>query len=484
MSEIQQTPAGTLKVPGATLHYCVHGTGPMLLLLPGGAGDAEGASAIARYLADSFTTIAYDRRGISRSKLEEAPASLELETHSLKTHSLETHSDDAHRLLAALTTEPAFVFGASIGALIGLDLVSRHPEQLRKLVALEPPSGELLPDAARARAEATHRGIQENFRSAGMPAAMKIMGAASAIDFTDREPDVELPQPTPQRVADLTFFLTYDEPAVYRYRLDIAALKRASSRIVPAAGLNSGGGWPHESASGLAERLHLPLVEFPGGHTGYNLRPRAFAAKLREVLSKPPRFRRPEDFNLAYSGSPAWDIGRPQPIFVALAEAGELRGRVLDAGCGTGEHTLLAARMGLDATGIDAAPAAISLAEGKAQERGIAARFLVHNALQLEMLDGPFDTVLDSGLFHVFGDDDRRAYVASLKAAIAPGGRYFMACFSDRQPGDWGPRRVSEGEIRASFADGWSVDSIEPAEFEIRSGPPGAMGWLARITRV
>jgi pimeloyl-ACP methyl ester carboxylesterase/SAM-dependent methyltransferase len=451
----------------------------MLLLLPGGSGEAEGAIAIARHLADSFTVIAYDRRGISRSKLEEAPASL-----GLGTHSLETHSDDAHRLLAALTTEPAFVFGASIGALIGLDLTARHPEQVRKLVAHEPPSRDLLPQAAQARAEATHRDVQEAFRRAGMPAAMKIMGQASAIDFSDREPDVDLPQPTPQRAADLTFFLTYDEPAVYRYRFDIAALKRVSPRIVPAAGLNSGGAWPRESASALAERLHLPLVEFPGGHTGYNLRPLAFAAKLREVLRDPPRFRRPEDFNIAYTGSPAWDIGRPQPIFLALAEAGELRGRVLDAGCGTGEHTLMAARMGLDATGIDAAPAAISLAEGKAHERSIAARFLVHNALQLETLDGPFDTVLDSGLFHVFGDDDRRAYVASLKAAIAPGGRYFMACFSDRQPGDWGPRRVTESEIRASFADGWRVDSIEPAEFETRNVSPGALGWLARITRV
>lgn len=98
-------------------------------------------------------------------------------------------------------------------------------------------------------------------------------------------------------------------------------------------------------------------------------------------------------------------------------------------------------------------------------------------------LDGPSDTVLDSGLFHVFSDADRRAYVESLKSAIAPGGRYFMACFSDRQPGDFGPRRVTEGEIRASFADRWRVDSVEPAALEVRMGPPGVLGWLARITR-
>ena len=199
---------------------------------------------------------------------------------------------------------------------------------------------------------------------------------------------------------------------------------------------------------------------------------------------KTRRTRPPGEFNESYADRPPWDIGRPQPVFQALADAGELRGRVLDAGCGTGEHTVMAARIGLDATGIDFAPAAIALAQGKARERGIQARFLVHDALQLASLDGPFDTVLDSGLFHVFNDADRRAYAESLKSAVAPGGRYFMACFSDRQPGDWGPRRVTEGEIRASFSDGWRIDSIEPAQFDTLKDQPEVQAWLARITRI
>jgi SAM-dependent methyltransferase len=198
----------------------------------------------------------------------------------------------------------------------------------------------------------------------------------------------------------------------------------------------------------------------------------------------PARTRPPHDFEESYAGTPPWDIGRPQPVFLALAEAGELRGRVLDAGCGTGEHTLMAARLGFDATGIDVAPTAIALAEAKARERRIAARFLVHSALQLASLDGPFDTVLDSGLFHVFNDADRREYVESLTAAMAPGGRYIMACFSDRQPGDWGPRRVTEAEIRASFAEGWRVDSIQPAKFEVLLDQPEVQAWLVRITRL
>jgi cyclopropane fatty-acyl-phospholipid synthase-like methyltransferase len=143
----------------------------------------------------------------------------------------------------------------------------------------------------------------------------------------------------------------------------------------------------------------------------------------------------------------------------------------------------MAAGMGLDATGIDAAAAAIALAETKARDRGVPALFLVWNALQLASLDGPFDTVLDSGLFHVLNDDDRRTFVDNLRAAIRPGGRYFMLCFSDRQPGNFGPRRVSQEEIRASFDQGWRVDSIEPAKFDIRIAPDGALAWLALITR-
>ncbi|HEV2446247.1 MAG TPA: class I SAM-dependent methyltransferase [Candidatus Sulfopaludibacter sp.] len=184
-----------------------------------------------------------------------------------------------------------------------------------------------------------------------------------------------------------------------------------------------------------------------------------------------------------YACTPPWDIGHPQPVFQALADAGEIRGRVLDVGCGTGEHALMAAALGLDATGIDSAAAAIEVARSKAARRGLPARFLVGSALELAALGSQFDTVLDSGLFHVFDDAGRGAFVDSLKAVIPPGSRYFMLCFSDLQPGDFGPRRVTQSEIRASFAEGWRIDSIEPAKFEIRIVPDGALAWLARITR-
>jgi SAM-dependent methyltransferase len=200
-------------------------------------------------------------------------------------------------------------------------------------------------------------------------------------------------------------------------------------------------------------------------------------------LPRPGELRRPSEFDAMYAGTPPWDIGRPQPAFLELAERGALRGRVLDVGCGTGEHALMAASFGLEATGIDTSPTAIEIAERKAGERGLTARFLVWDALELGALGDMFDTTLDSGLFHVFDDDDRARYVESLRSAIPSGGWYFMLCFSDRQPGDRGPRRVSEREIRESFAEGWEIDAIEAATMDITIGPMAASSWRASITR-
>ena len=194
--------------------------------------------------------------------------------------------------------------------------------------------------------------------------------------------------------------------------------------------------------------------------------------------------RQKHDFEEMYTATPPWDIGRPQQPFLALADAGALQGSVLDVGCGTGEHALMAASRGLDATGVDIAEAAIDSARAKAEERGLDARFLVSDALDLPGLGRQFDTVLDCGLFHIFEDPDRPTFVASLRGVTRPGGRYFMLCFSDRQPGDWGPRRITEAELRESFADGWRIDSLEPSTIEITLDPAGVHAWLAALTRI
>jgi cyclopropane fatty-acyl-phospholipid synthase-like methyltransferase len=191
-----------------------------------------------------------------------------------------------------------------------------------------------------------------------------------------------------------------------------------------------------------------------------------------------------EEWDAVYAGAPPWDIGRPQATFLRLAETGQLRGPLLDVGCGTGEHALMAEALGLEVTGVDVAPAAIRVAQRKAEDRKLAPRLLEWDALELASLGEHYVTVLDSGVFHVFNDEDRRRYVESLSSVTVSGGRYHMLCFSDRQPGDWGPRRVTQSEIRDSFSEGWHVESIEPAIFEITISPDGAQAWLAAIRRL
>jgi cyclopropane fatty-acyl-phospholipid synthase-like methyltransferase len=199
----------------------------------------------------------------------------------------------------------------------------------------------------------------------------------------------------------------------------------------------------------------------------------------------------PPDWGTVYDTGtpPPWDIGRPQPVFARLAGSGLLTGRLLDAGCGTGENSLLAAAHGADVTGIDLAGGGIERARRKAAERGLSARFETADALSLGDLGLTFDTIIDSGLFHVFGDEDRARYVAGLAAILRAGGTYYLLCFSDRQPGTEGPRRVSRDEITAAFSDGWAVEDITAEAFETHAGQaPGSPGssaaaWLATIRR-
>ncbi|WP_230464919.1 class I SAM-dependent methyltransferase [Nocardia seriolae] len=185
-----------------------------------------------------------------------------------------------------------------------------------------------------------------------------------------------------------------------------------------------------------------------------------------------------------YATKPPWDIDRPQPALLALARAGALRGRVLDIGCGTGEHALPAAMQGHDAVGVDQSEAALETARAKARDRGLTVRFIRHDACRLGELAERFDTVLDCGLFHIFDGSARAACVDSLRAAITPGGRYLMVGFSDPETGTWGPRRLSRTEITEAFGDGWHVDSIEPTELEIIPPPrPGRRLARARDQR-
>jgi cyclopropane fatty-acyl-phospholipid synthase-like methyltransferase len=128
---------------------------------------------------------------------------------------------------------------------------------------------------------------------------------------------------------------------------------------------------------------------------------------------------------------------------------------------------MLASR-GLRVTGIDFVASAIASAKEKAAQRGIAATFLVKDALQLGEWDERFDGAIDSGVFHVFSDEDRAKYVAGLRAVVRPGGRLLLLCFSDATPGDAGPRRVKREELERAFAAGWEIESIEATRLAIR----------------
>ncbi|MBI5480343.1 MAG: class I SAM-dependent methyltransferase [Deltaproteobacteria bacterium] len=189
-------------------------------------------------------------------------------------------------------------------------------------------------------------------------------------------------------------------------------------------------------------------------------------------------------FESLYERPPSWDVPQPQPAFVARHEAGEIRGTVLDAGCGTGENALYLAAQGRAVWGLDVALPAIGQARAKAAARGLpAGRFLLGDALRLEALGLTFDTIIDSGLVHALCDRERALYVPSLARALRPGGLYHVLCFSDEQPGDEGPRRVRRDEVRGAFAPGWRVRRIEPARFVTRIHPGGARAWCATIER-
>lgn len=207
-----------------------------------------------------------------------------------------------------------------------------------------------------------------------------------------------------------------------------------------------------------------------------------------------------ERFDNGYrAGTTPWVINEPQPRVLQWERDGLLRGRVLDAGCGAGEHTIHLARLGYDVLGIDFSVPALELARSNAAARGVPAEFAVADALQLSDTlpagSPPYDTVLDSALFHVFGPQDRPVYARSLHAVTKPGGVLLLLALSDTEPGI-GPR-IPDTAIRDAFTDGWQVEELTPARYRGYANEQAAPGlgvavgalvdaaaWQARIRRV
>jgi cyclopropane fatty-acyl-phospholipid synthase-like methyltransferase len=193
-------------------------------------------------------------------------------------------------------------------------------------------------------------------------------------------------------------------------------------------------------------------------------------------------------FAALYAGQPPWDIGRPQKVFLEVAD--QITGSILDAGCGTGETALYFAGRGHKVTGIDFLDAPIKCARRKARERGLAVTFLVQDATDLGEWAERFDSVIDSDLFHVFSDADRKKYAAGLAKVLKPGGRLFLLCFSNEEPGTQGPRRISQKELHEAFAEGWAIESIRPQQVEVvpnltdfSFSEGGPKAWFAVIRR-
>jgi pimeloyl-ACP methyl ester carboxylesterase len=269
---------GTLTVPGANLYYEVRGSGPVLLMMPGGPADATTFRRIEDRLASEYTVVTYDPRGLSHSSPLEPRDDARM---------VEIFADDVHRLLAEVGKGKACVFASSGGAVIALELAKRHPEQLDTVVAHEPPSPELVPDTAQVRA--AMEDVCDTCASAGVwPAAEKFMTLVGIQGgpppATDGEPTPEMQEAMAQMQRNMEFFFGRYIRNVARYVLDISALKACSCRIVPAVGAESGGQLAHEGGLGLARMLGIEATVFPGDHGGFDGHPVEFADKLCEVL--------------------------------------------------------------------------------------------------------------------------------------------------------------------------------------------------------
>ena len=276
---MHSTKPNTLKVPGASIYYEVQGAGPLLVMIPGGPTDAGVFAGLAASLADRYKVVAYDPRGNSRSVFDAEP----------KEQNLDIHGDDAALLIKAIGDKPAYVFGSSGGAQIGLNLAARHPGQVRALVAHEPPCLRLLPEPSEAIAMLDE--LYDVYRREGAGAAIQAFMERTGMDdehLQDGSPRTDQPPEVEQMFAringNLDYFFAHGLKPISFYVPDVEALRDGPARIVIGVGERSAGQLAGHTALALAERLGAKPVVFPGDHNGYGIDPIAFAEILHATL--------------------------------------------------------------------------------------------------------------------------------------------------------------------------------------------------------
>jgi uroporphyrinogen III methyltransferase/synthase len=334
-----------------------------------------------------------------------------------------------------------------------VDALAGQPAR-RVLVARAAEAREVLPDALRERgAQVDVIPLYETVAETLSPTEIDAALAADFVTFTSSSTVKFFSDAVDERVSELSGRLVSIGPVT-----SVALRERGLTPDVEAA---------RHDIDGVVEAL----VAAAGAIEG-----------RRAPTSHEQMAGRPWDASYTEGQAP-WDIG-VQPAVRRLVAGGAFAGAVLDAGCGSGDDSLLIASRGLEVLGVDVAGTAIARAREKAAEQGSDAHFMLADALHLDRLGREFDTVLDCGLFHSFEGEERHEYAASLGSVTRPGGTVYVLCFSDAEPENAGPHPVSEQELRGVFSGeaGWRVVSLVPERIETTFAG-GVPAWLARIER-
>jgi len=265
-----------LEVPGAQLYYETHGSGPLMLMVPGATGVADGFRMVTEHLAAHHTVVTYDRRGFSRSQLDR-PQDYD--------HRLETDADDVRRLIEHVSDEPATIFGASSGAVVVLEVLTHHPSVVRTLVPFEPAAVRQLPDGQ--KWVDFFVGLYDLYRQSGMePALKKFREQAFAVSDRQVMARAMDPKNSEYILANAAYWFEHELRQYPAVDLDLDALKAHADRIVPAAGRESRGYPCYEANVELAKKLGRDLIELPGGHVGYVTQPAEFAHEFVQALAR------------------------------------------------------------------------------------------------------------------------------------------------------------------------------------------------------